>query len=351
MNSNLVGDATNIVNGGSGSGCVYGCIIDSGFSLATTDIGLANHITGMTSTPAPTGQLYYPYCKAGNEMNLLFTGVKLAVPSLGVVADTGRYFVGGQQIISGITFALSGNAHPTNLKNVSDAPTAGESGYFLTTQKYANTALTSTDNPKFIVGSTYTITGGVDAYRFAANSSPTGTPSNYFRITPLTTTANIAAGTFTTPNAVRVSGFFNSGAPFVDRGYGSAFDNGAGLNVKNNYEFWVSGASGASPVYLTYVYGTATSLTGNSMLTGSVILTQVAGPEGYLMHDEGSGRLLPNHGIPNNKGVNTYYPQAGGVYPGLSLDNNLELYFDISWSAPCGSSVVGGSCIDDPLTL
>lgn len=49
-------------------------------------------------------------------------------------------------------------------------------------------------------------------------------------------------------------------------------------------------------------------------------------------------RLLPNHGIPNNQSIDVYPPLTGGSYPGLSFDNGLELYFDITWSSPCGTA-------------
>jgi hypothetical protein len=66
-------------------------------------------------------------------------------------------------------------------------------------------------------------------------------------------------------------------------------------------------------------------------------------PTGYVYHVENIGssgfRLLPNHGVPNNSGVNTYTPQTGGYYPGLSFDNGLDLYFDISWNSDCGTAL------------
>jgi hypothetical protein len=72
--------------------------------------------------------------------------------------------------------------------------------------------------------------------------------------------------------------------------------------------------------------------------TGSVI-----GPVG--------GRLLPNHGVPNNTDINIYPTSfgqaAGGYYPGLSMDNGLELYLDISWTAPCPPGTA--NCSEIPL--
>jgi hypothetical protein len=70
-------------------------------------------------------------------------------------------------------------------------------------------------------------------------------------------------------------------------------------------------------------------------------------PTGYIVHYENIGqtgyRLLPNHGYPNNSGINTYQPTTGGYYPGLSLDNGLDLYLDITWNSDCGNAV---NCIN-----
>ena len=62
----------------------------------------------------------------------------------------------------------------------------------------------------------------------------------------------------------------------------------------------------------------------------------------FIDHRENIGatgfRLLPNHGIPNNSGIDVYPQTHGGYYPGLSMDNGLDLYLDIMWSAPCGAA-------------
>jgi hypothetical protein len=71
-------------------------------------------------------------------------------------------------------------------------------------------------------------------------------------------------------------------------------------------------------------------------------------PTGFFVHFESltkvdstatGPRLLPLHGIPNNQGNNNYQPLRGGAYPALSFDNGLELYFDITWSSPCGGAL------------
>ena len=66
-------------------------------------------------------------------------------------------------------------------------------------------------------------------------------------------------------------------------------------------------------------------------------------PTGHIEHYENIGvegfRLLPNHGIPNNQGINTYDALTGGYFPATSFNNGIELYFSISWSSPCGDSI------------
>jgi hypothetical protein len=62
-------------------------------------------------------------------------------------------------------------------------------------------------------------------------------------------------------------------------------------------------------------------------------------PSGVILHYDNIGvtgyRLLPNYGVANTTDTNTYTNTYGGALPGLSLDNGLEIYFDISWSSPC----------------
>lgn len=74
-------------------------------------------------------------------------------------------------------------------------------------------------------------------------------------------------------------------------------------------------------------------------------------PSGELLSYDAIGisgyRLLPNYAeatLPDEGGitVDTYVPVLGGTYPGFSVDNGLELYFDVIWSSPCGSALECG---------
>jgi hypothetical protein len=72
-------------------------------------------------------------------------------------------------------------------------------------------------------------------------------------------------------------------------------------------------------------------------------------PTGFIVHYDSIGpvghRLLPHFAeAVTNPNINTYYPPSiGGGYPGFSLDNGLEVYFDITWSGDCSPGVINCS--------
>lgn len=72
-------------------------------------------------------------------------------------------------------------------------------------------------------------------------------------------------------------------------------------------------------------------------------------PTGFILHYDSIGpvghRLLPHFGEATvDSSINTYYPPSiGGGYPGFSLDNGLEVYFDITWSGDCPAGVLNCS--------
>lgn len=85
-------------------------------------------------------------------------------------------------------------------------------------------------------------------------------------------------------------------------------------------------------------------------------------PTGYIVHVDAIGndgyRLLPQFGVATtdrSDAASLYYnttnntTNIGGALPGLSFDNGLELYMDISWNSDC-RGCVAGSCLD-PLTM
>jgi hypothetical protein len=105
----------------------------------------------------------------------------------------------------------------------------------------------------------------------------------------------------------------------------------------------------ADPIYV--IAGSAADAAGdfdwylNSHMTGSIRMTDFLQPEGYFVHYE-STRLLPNFATGQAMGGDAYPRdkiKQGGVYPGMSNLNTLEVYMDVSWSAPC-AGVVG--CVE-----
>lgn len=105
----------------------------------------------------------------------------------------------------------------------------------------------------------------------------------------------------------------------------------------------------ADPLYV--VAGQAKDLAGdfdwyvNSSYTGKIRMTDFLKPVGYFTHYE-STRLLPNFATGQAFGGDAYPRNSivqGGVYPGMSNLNTLEVYMDVSWSAPC-AGVVG--CVE-----
>lgn len=86
--------------------------------------------------------------------------------------------------------------------------------------------------------------------------------------------------------------------------------------------------------------GTATAIYSNVLNGSGCVPTSWKKPSGNIHHLEffsGSGyRLLPNYGSGNigfdDRETNVYQPIRGGQFPGLSMENGMELYFDFRWS-------------------
>ena len=58
-------------------------------------------------------------------------------------------------------------------------------------------------------------------------------------------------------------------------------------------------------------------------------------------------RLLPRYGTASLT-TDTYTLDGGGSYPGLSLDNGLNICLDIMWSAGCGTNDL--NCVEQTAT-
>lgn len=117
---------------------------------------------------------------------------------------------------------------------------------------------------------------------------------------------------------------------------------GAGDDLSVFFTGLISGEGGgnADPVNMM---ATVTTSVGDDFdgrytceIVPTVKMTDFAPPLGYFIHHE-SNRLLPN--FAEGQTDSDSYPReeidTGGVYPGMSSLNTLEVYMDISWSAPC----------------
>lgn len=167
------------------------------------------------------------------------------------------------------------------------------------------------------------------------------------------------------------SGFYGYGAVYGvwDSSYASAstmFDTAIA-----DHNTGISGDNHTGAVYWPNVFGTKLGVqfwpivySGiNSSVPGGTVFHRDNGesdatlaasgfqrPSGVILHFDALGitgyRLLPNYGVGNvinllGTGTNIYEPTvgySGGCLPGLSVDNGLEVYLDISWGSPCGSA-------------
>jgi hypothetical protein len=127
------------------------------------------------------------------------------------------------------------------------------------------------------------------------------------------------------------------------------------LNI-TGLKYWGSGACfGGATTPLTGIPGSI----GQAPYNWATNPCGFCAPTGFIIHREyintmiGSdieviqygNRLLPSFGTPNNQNINTYSLSRGGYYPGLSMDNGLELALDIMWSSKC-SDPTNQNCVD-----
>jgi hypothetical protein len=87
-------------------------------------------------------------------------------------------------------------------------------------------------------------------------------------------------------------------------------------------------------------------VTANAEIGGTVAMTNFLAPQGEFLHYE-AFRLLPNFatGQPTTDAYPREHIKQGGAYPGMSSLNTMEVYLDITWSAPC-AGVAG--CVEQP---
>jgi len=173
-------------------------------------------------------------------------------------------------------------------------------------------------------------------------------------------------GTSTAPQYFYGTGVLSGVAPIIT-GYFSGYGLGSGNSIFGNLGYFSGNASITGiPTLYNGLFSGRGGLTGQnvfSTVTGSNILsgtnnlsgvtsldysllslspTDFCKPSGLIHHIEvlkdANGnfytgyRLLPNYALPNSNGVNNYSPVRGGSYPGLSMQNGMQVYFDFIWS-------------------
>jgi hypothetical protein len=118
---------------------------------------------------------------------------------------------------------------------------------------------------------------------------------------------------------------------------------GHGVGAGNDLAVFFTGLISGTVADPVNMMATVTTTVGDDFdgrwtceIAPKVKMTDFCPPQGYFVHHE-ANRLLPN--FAEGQTSSDSYPRAeidtGGVYPGMSSLNTLEVYMDISWSAPC----------------
>ena len=304
-------------NGGTGWGAVYGiitgwnflgreydtCLIDNTPWYTTGFSGFSGSY-GVGTYPNPTGDsnlLYWPV--KGSGLGLRITGMQYYLNGYGNMSDPFDYFItGNYQIISDIIYT----------------------GFALT-----GTNAVTTDLYQYTGNSNLIYFSGAGTSDFPLNISDiTGNLSLQYNITGKSYNFQIATGLGANP--VRFSGFK------IQTGTWGYEQNWTPANILASTGNSIVGKD-TSNHNITLVYFDGYNywpLTGNANF--SLLPTQFKKPSGVIHHVEninGSGnRLLPNYAYPNNQGINYYSPVQGGAYPGLSMQNGMQVFFDFNWS-------------------
>ena len=129
---------------------------------------------------------------------------------------------------------------------------------------------------------------------------------------------------------------------------GKGYGTDASKDLAVFFTGFVSGTT--NPLYLMSTVTTATQGTDfdgryTCQVVPQVRMTDFVPPKGYFIHQE-ANRLLPNFAL-GQVGNDAYIREEikqGGVYPGMSTFNTLEVFMNITWSAPC-AGVVG--CVEE----
>lgn len=344
--TNQTGD--NFGNSGSGYGAVYGVVTSDNFCLLNPDLGILDHSL-VNNTRTHTGALGWPVVLPfGNPVLVIPTGITYYdtgfASGWSAVIDTGNFFNGTNQIIKQISFTTvnSGNWTPISITGFyPNIPVSGggiDLGYYITLGAFTGNSVPLTS---LQVTSTFK---GMTGYYYGGGYNANLQGDTWNGTFPYGTGFSVLTGitTLSGQNVVQVTGLF---ANIYERGYLKSYPPQDG----QPYNMFFSGGGTSSPYYVTNILSGIGGkiITGYSLMSGTVQLTRWCPPTGYADHAENIGisgyGLLPNWAIANYYGGSIYPVSCGGQLPGLSLDNSLQIFLNLNWSAPC-SDAAPGSC-------
>lgn len=328
LSGNATGDYT--YNGGTGWGSVYGvsispdfnklpydaCLVKNNAWSGTTFLGYSGQ--GNLPYPNPTGDisnLFWPVPESG--IGLKISQMKYMTKMFGEIDDSvNDYFSNpNYQMIDDIIYTGAGLV-------------GGQSTHFFD-YTGALSGIGTTTRYGFIL-----VSGGSNTVMTSANTSALIPFSGHVSGSGFENLWN--ANVVRASNYIQVTGFSATTGSF---GY---FKNWT-TSIINGLKFNPSGYglpnTGVCLAYVsaTGVNGTITSIS-KIINSGdfSFVPSQLRKPSGVIHHVENIGasgfRLLPNYAYPNTSGVDYYNPVRGGSYPGLSMENGMNLFFDINWS-------------------
>jgi hypothetical protein len=323
-------------NEGTGWGCVYGVVADTGFYLNKMDCCLIDNQgwygqlfsgfsgdSGVSSYPNETGEtsrIFWPY--SGSGLGLRITGLGYYLKGYGSYSDSANFYSNGvYQVAQDFTYTGS----PLGAGDKVNVPEndVNYTKWFLGSEdvSYSNGTYSSNGLIPSSYSSSLDMTGIV-MKSLLGNSGIlagllTGEENGYIAVTGIDpTNLALSRGIGKTWSYGDITGFSWSGA--------------------SSHVGWDSNVAGG--VLLGYcpdgLYGSVSIL--NSAGGFRIVPTRWRSPSGVIRHVEswnGTGRrLLPNYAYPNNQEINYYSPVRGGSFPGLSMENGLQMFCDFIWS-------------------
>lgn len=290
-------------NGLTGYGAVYGVVTNSGFHFSPFDLCLLDvpDWKGLGDYPYETGytgNLCWPHYS--KKISLRLSEMQYYDPEISgsgsnVINDSIDFFATGQVI-----------------KNIL-APRDSEPNIYYSLTGFPGKVLVNNLNENQVNIEELQKTGGLIRIKDIQN--------NYINYDISFNSSNGTSGpAYIVPNSFNFS--------IYQRGYGyinfpAQVVGISGKKIDNSYTGILLKGSGNSSVYQITEY--------------IVEPTSFKKPEAYIYHVESTGndigyRLLPNYAVANTGNINTYSPVTGGAFPGLSIENGMELYLTLTWS-------------------